>query len=79
MSNQHQHTEHYFVVVGIVNEEGNISFDIDGGTAQARFPEGCVWTGDEWISPTPSEEWLLERDNAITKALANKFGVEVKV
>jgi hypothetical protein len=77
MSKQHQHTEHYFVVVGIVDEEGNISFDIDGGTAQAVLPDGWVWTGDEWIHP--SEKWLLERDNAIIKALANKFGVEVKV
>lgn len=71
VTDKQPHTEHYFVVRGFVNDEGNIEFDFDGATANARFSEGYIWDGYEWDNP--NEKWLVERDIAITKALQDRI------
>jgi hypothetical protein len=43
--------QHHFIVVGTVDNEGNMTFTIDEGSIENRFNEGPIWDnyGDEWI------------------------------
>ena len=36
--------EHYFVVVGALDADGNPHFWIDNATAEAVLPDGTVWS-----------------------------------
>jgi hypothetical protein len=42
-----------YFVVAVDLETGEVSFDSD--TADARFPDGMVWDGEEWRAETEDE------------------------
>jgi hypothetical protein len=46
-------TKQIYFVVAVDLETGEVSFDND--TADARFSEGLVWTGEEWRRETEDE------------------------
>lgn len=41
---------HYFVIMAWENDKGEIVFDQDHSTQEARFPEGTTWNDE-------TEEW----------------------
>jgi hypothetical protein len=56
--------EHYFVVVGVKDEEGKLHYFLDDGTLESRFDEGSVWSNKigEW--KTPKDGSQLATDDA---------------
>lgn len=69
-------TEHHFVVVGTMDEEGKVSFSIDLATTEARFPDGGIWVPDETEAGgywTDCDDEAVETDYIVTSALAKRL------
>jgi|688.fasta_scaffold1574726_2 hypothetical protein len=63
--------DHYFVVVAIWDDTAQrYAFQIDDDTLIARFPEGSIWNGDEYVEHEPANvdptDWDLSLDLANT-------------
>jgi len=56
--------EHYFVVMGYVNDDGKIIFRQDLDSIDARFSDGSVWD-------TTTEEW--SRDESDIYSVLNEL------
>ena len=58
-----EHPDHYFVVVAVYDETtGKYEFSLDDDTLIARFPEGIMWNGEEWLYGVEVERDLRDAD-----------------
>jgi hypothetical protein len=66
--------EHYFVIVGALDADGNPHYWIDDDTADAVFPDGTVWSPKfgEW-SPVSDDTRTV--DKGLWQELANRIQI----
>jgi len=59
--------EHYFIVKWSKAE----GWEIDPATEEVRFPDGTVWSGQEWELPYLGEGRFNDNNDLVVEALAN--------
>jgi len=64
--------QHYFLVVGTLNADGTVSFEVDDDCG-GFITERPIWTGDEWVS-ADGELSVADADirDALIKSLEGK-------
>jgi len=63
--------QHYFLVVGTLNADGTVSFEVDDDCG-GFITERPIWTGDEWVSAYATSSQVADIRDALIKSLEGK-------